>query len=538
MISEARDAVVKGYRRLIMQLPTGAGKTASAYAIMKSSFEKGYRAIFFAHRRELVEQTARRFAQYGIEPTILMAGHEFDPSANLVIASQQTWEKRNDFLDGEYDLIFFDEAHIGVKRQQRIIKDIMDWGRNPVVIGLTATPMTNSGPGLGSIYQKLIHGPRLDKLIQDGYLVPPEYYIMQPLSFDPRKEIKINSMGEYDAEDVFRWFRRERIIGHVIQNYIDNFMGQRFILFARSIAQSVWVAEKFGEAGIPVAHIDYSTPDKERRRIIEEFRRGNIVGLTNVDIFSEGFDVPDVEVAILATPIGSVVRYIQRVGRVLRPAPGKEKAIVIDHGGVVQQHGTIYNFQEWILEPERPNRANPYHALKIKTPSRTRTCPICKTEFEVRSSQRECPKCGYDFYRLPPGVEPPIIPANMLKYEEWLRSERLGTKKTCSGVSLPLNMTPERFMRELLGVIDEWRAKKIAQGKKPTSKFFAVILYYATLCRCPSEDGIYRPLAMRPMEPGEWTRRQIKRFFILKNQGYFNWKTTPCSSKSKVSQGK
>jgi len=522
MIDEARQLVASGKRRVLFFLPTGAGKGTQAVALMQSAFAKGHRAIFFAHRRELVIQIAERFRKYGIETTTLMAGYEFDPGASLVVASYQTFESRKDWLDKEYALVIFDEAHIGVERQFRVIKEFEEWGRNPVVIGFTATPMTNQGPGLGAVYDALIHGPTLDELIKQGYLVEPVFYAMQPLDWDPREHIKLNSAGEYDENAVFSWFKGEGIMGHVIENYKDHFMGKRFIVFARSVAQSVWIAEQFGKSGIPVAHIDYSTPAKVRRRIIEDFRNGDILGLSNVDIFSEGFDVPDMELVILATPMHSVVRYIQRVGRALRPAPGKERAIIVDHGGVLQEHGTIFRYQEWELEPPRPNRSRPAHAVKKPTKLKERTCPICNTVFPA--SRRTCPSCGYDFNRIPEAEVPEFIPAVMVEYREWLEDQRTGKRKRCNGVRLPIYMTPERFAAELLGWLEEQNEKRKSQGKPPLKRSFLHIIYYATICECP-KAALFR---QEPTKPGEWTLQKVKRFFVLRNKGYFNWDRFPC----------
>jgi len=502
MIEEARRLVAQGKRRLLFFLPTGAGKTIQAIAMMKSAWEKGYRSVIFAHRRELVEQTARRFMKYGVNVSIIMAGHDFDPSAKLVVASFQTWESRRDWLDKEYQLVFFDEAHIGVARQKRIVDDILSYGINPVFIGLTATPMTNQGPGLGSVYEELVHGPSIVELQERGYLVPAEYYMMQPIDFDPRLHIPIKG-DEYDAKEVFKWFRDKAIIGDVIQNWKDNFFGRPTIVFARSVEQSIFIAEQFGNEGIPAAHIDYRTPDKVRRRILEDFRAGNISILSSVDIFSEGFDMPDIEVAIIATPINSLPKYIQRVGRVLRPAPDKEKAIVVDHGGVLQQHGRVEDYIEWTLEPARPNRAIPAHAVKKINRERERRCPICGTTF--RAGLKECPKCGYDFHRLPPGYAPPIIPATMVEYERAIELERKGIRKRCT----PWANAPADKYQAWLELLKAAKANGWKLG-------FARILYYSMYCECPKYryKNVYG-------DPPYWTTQVLRRYWTLQKYGHF-----------------
>ncbi len=514
VIEEAREAVRNGHSSLLIFLPTGAGKTAVASQMMANAHSMGARSIVLAHRRELVVQTAERFRQYGIRPTILMNGFEFDPGANLVVASQQTWDSRRGWLDAEYRLVIFDEAHIGVMRQRRIMDDVLAVSPNAVFVGLTATPMTNSGPGLGSIYSYLVHGPTIGELIEQGYLVPPVHYVMQPIDFDPTRHIKITG-GEYDENAVMDWFRGEHILGDVITNWEDHFYGKKTIVFARSIKQSVYIAEGFGRRGIPFAHLDYKTPEKDRRRIISDFRSGKIVGLVSVDVVSEGFDVPDVEVAVIATPINSVTRYIQRVGRVLRQAPGKEQAYIVDHGGVITQHGTIYNFQQWALEPARPNRRIPYHAVKGLKAEWMRRCPECGHEF--RPGPKTCPQCGYDFYRLPPGYEPPIIPATMVEYTEAIRRERLGIRKKCRGIELPIHINEQDLYDLLLHMA-------AIRGWKPG---FVDILFYSALCVCPHELKLVKKpdhilLDQYGDTPNDLASRVVKRFFVLRNRGYFS----------------
>lgn len=519
LLEKTRNEVARGKRSVLLYLPMGGGKTHIAAAMFQGAFQKGNRAIFLAHRRELVKQAARRFDGLGLSTTILMAGHEFDTSAQLVVGSQQTWDSRHKWLDKEYSLIIIDEAHIGIKRQQRIVKDIRDSSPHAVVVGLTATPMTNSGPGLGSIYQALVHGPNFKQLTDMGFLVPAEHYMMQPLDWRPDSVIALNSTGEYATEAVENWFKEFRISGDLVQNWEDNFYGQPTIVFARSVRQSIWIAEAFGNRGIPAAHIDFRTPEKERERILTDFRAGKIAVLTNVDIFSEGFDMPDIRVAILATPMRSLTRYIQRVGRALRPAPGKDKAIVVDHGGVLQEHGTIYRYQEWTLEGPRPDRGNPYHAIKMKKDRAMRRCPICGHEFEA--GPQACPKCNYDFYHLPPGFEPPIIPAVMLEYKEWMRMQALGVKKKCRGMKLPVGYTPERLYAELLGLREEYSAKRIQKGKRPWSLKFVDMLFYSAVCQHP--QSVLDTRKVEPSPPTDVAKRIMRRYFTLKSKGYFSY---------------
>jgi len=522
-IEMVRASVQRGNRSVLLAMATGAGKTVTVAEIMRRTWDNGGRSIFFAHRRELVEQTSMRFLQYGIENTILMAGHETDFGSMVVIGSAQTWEARREWLDGEYTVVIFDEAHIGVERQRRIIEDIRKTNPNIIVLGVTATPMSGGRVGMGYVYDDLVQPISMSDLIESGHLIEPEYYIMQPVDWNPREEIGLNASGEYDATEVEKWSKRTKLFGHVVENWVQNFYGKRTLVFARTVRQSIWIAEEFGKRGIPFAHIDFSTPPKDRQRIIEGFRNGDIVGLTNVDIFSEGFDVPDAEVAVLATPIRSPTRYIQRVGRIMRPSPGKNKAVVVDHGGVLWEHGPVTRYQHWVLEPARGEKANPLRAVKLRK-ERERRCPMCGHTF--KAGTRECPKCGYDFHHIPPGYEIPTIPAIMVEYRQFLHQKRSGKLTECRRFSLPYDYDEARLWQELLGYWKQTQDRK--PPKKPWKKGFVDILFYAVTCTCADELFGWGRWKMEPLPPGDVITRIIRWYGSLKSKGYFSWRQFPC----------
>lgn len=522
-IEMVRASIAKGNRNVLLALATGAGKTIIVSEIMRRIWDRGGRSIFFAHRRELVEQTSKRFEQYGIDNTILMAGHETDFNSKVVIGSVQTWESRAEWLDREYTVAIFDEAHIGVARQHRIIEDISKSNPDLIVIGVTATPTSGGKVGMGYIYDDLVQPISMSELIEQGFLIEPHYYLMQPVDFNPREEIGLNSTGEYDAAEVEKWSRRSKLYGHVVENWLQNFYGKRTIVFARTVRQSIFIAEEFGKRGVPFAHIDFSTPEKDRRQIIEAFRRGDIIGLTNVDIFSEGFDVPDAEVGVLATPIRSPARYIQRVGRIMRPAPGKDAAYVVDHGGVLWEHGPVTRYQYWVLEPSRGEKANPLRAVKVQK-ERERRCPVCGKTF--KAGNKVCPECGYDFHHIPPGFDIPAIPAVMVEYRQYLHNVNTGKLNECRRYSLPYGYDMERLWRELLGYWKKTQDRK--PPKKPWKKGFVDILFYAVTCTCAQEALGWGRWQMEPAEPGEVITRIIRWYGSLKSKGYFSWKKFPC----------
>jgi len=145
------------------------------------------------------------------------------------------------------------------------------------------------------------------------------------------------------------------------------------------------MAAAFNAAGVPARHIDGETPDAERAEAVESFRNGETLVLCNVDLISEGFDVPDCKASILLRPTKSLTLFIQQSMRCMRHAPGK-RAVVIDHVGNVKRHGLPDGEREWSLCPKKEKSA-------AEVP--VKICPGCF--LTVMSAVSTCPHCGHVF---------------------------------------------------------------------------------------------------------------------------------------------
>lgn len=403
IIESARNAVRNGKKRILIVAPTGAGKTRILAEKARLSAERGKVVLYIVHRRQLVEQTSAVFSRLGIPHSVIMAGYETDFSERIFIVSRDTWTRRGmhgGFPPDEVGLILYDEAHIAVERQ-RLIAEKYD---RAVVVGYTATPTTLTGLPLGEFYEELIQGPNYVELQRMGFLVPGRYIVPKTLDMEGVRVSK--STNDYVAEDVQRVVKGQ-VLGD-LWDALRQYGNGRTIIFLPSVDIAHSVASELGAAGYPAATLDWSTPDRERTRILEDFRNGRIMALCNVDVLSEGFDEPTVQTIILASPTRSTARYLQRVGRGMRPAPGKAFVTVVDMANQILEHGIPEDYEAWELERGNRKTRNNNNTGGIHF-AKTRVCQACGESFK---GSRACPKCGWEVPRRYLPAELEVIPAD------------------------------------------------------------------------------------------------------------------------------
>jgi DNA repair protein RadD len=270
-------------------------------------------------------------------------------------------------------------------------------------IGLSATPQRLDGKGLGKWYGKMVNGPPIQWLIDQGYLV--NYRAYAPSAPD-MSEVH-SKMGEFVQSEVEDAMNRSVITGDIIKHYLSHARGKRFIQFSPSRKYSENTAETFRAGGVMAIHVDGETDRLDRKRAMQGFRDGNINGLTNVGLFGEGVDVPAAEVLIDCQPTKSLTRVMQAWGRVLRPvyAPGfdlntqegrlaaiaassKPDAIILDHAGNIMRHGLPCDSRQWSLADKKKKAKKDDEEADIAV----KQCPEC---FHLHKPLPKCPRCGY-----------------------------------------------------------------------------------------------------------------------------------------------
>ncbi|MCK5563715.1 MAG: DEAD/DEAH box helicase [Planctomycetes bacterium] len=379
MIQGARQAL-RTENSILLQAPTGAGKTVLASTMLGRASKKGLRAFFICHRAELIDQTARTFDEVGIPYGFIASGMRPDPFQPVQICSIQTLVKRYQRVQRP-DLCVWDECHhLGARSWARA----HDYYSDAKHVGLTATPERLDGKGLKAQFSEMVKGPSVAWLIEHGYLA--DYKVYAPSR--PDLSGVHTKMGDYARNELATTMDDKTITGDAMAHYQRLTPGKRAIVFCVSIKHSQHVAEQFKAAGIEATHIDGKMGKVERKAAISDFRSGRTKVLCNVEIVGEGFDLPAIEAAILLRPTQSTALYLQQVGRTLRVKPDGAKAVILDHAGNVMRHGLPDEERDWTLEGhKRKGRRKEQEQSVFIT-----QCPKCYFVFKPAPV---CPECGH-----------------------------------------------------------------------------------------------------------------------------------------------
>jgi superfamily II DNA or RNA helicase len=375
-ISDLRMAYRNGARAPLLVAPTGMGKTVIFAAITQAAAARDRQVLILVHRRELIHQASAKLAAIGVDHGVIAAGIP-PASASVQVASVQTLIRRLDRAASP-DLIVIDEAHHAVSRSWRTV---IDHWPNSLLLGVTATPIRQDGRGLGAMFDQLVLGPSAAELITAGYLAPARIYAPPPVADLAGIHRRA---GDYAIDEAADRMDRPTVTGDAITHYQRIGAGQPAIAFCCNVKHATSVCNAFNAAGIRSATLLGNTTDRDD--LVARFAAGLIDVLVTVDVVSEGFDCPAAGCAILLRPTQSLGLYLQQVGRVLRPAPGKAAAIVLDHVGNVHRHGWPDDVRTWTLA-DRERRPG---CTGQPAPS-VRTCPECFAAFKPAPM---CPCCG------------------------------------------------------------------------------------------------------------------------------------------------
>jgi DNA repair protein RadD len=419
LLDGARQAFRDRVRAVLLQLATGGGKTVSGSYMIHGAAQKGLVCWWLTHRRELIGQTSRTFASMGIVHGIIQGGHSTDPHKLVQIGSIQTVARRLDKLPAP-DLIIFDECHhLGAGQWQAIFDAFPD----AKIIGLTATPWRLDGVGLGRWFGRMVNGPTVKQLIEAGAL--SKYRLFAP--HVPDLSGVGTQAGDLKKDQLAEVMDKPSVVGDAVEHYKRLCPGKRAVAFAVNIEHSRHIVQQFQLAGIPAEHVDGTMDTTSRDAAIQRFVAGETLVLSNCELFGEGFDVPAIEAVILLRPTKSLSLYLQQVGRALRPAPGKDYAIILDHAGNSlprelngQGHGFPDDDREWTLADREKRKAGEKSEVAI------RTCPNC---FAVYRPVPTCPHCGHVYVAPVREIEQVEGDLKEIDVESLRRAEMLAKKR-------------------------------------------------------------------------------------------------------------
>lgn len=380
-----RHSLGSGNRRVMLYSPTGSGKTITAEAMIRGAVSKGKRVAFIANRKQLVQQASAHLTRAGIKHGILQADNTRSLDAPVLVCSIDTVAARG-FPD-DVVLVVIDEAHACAG--SRKYRDLLEKHNRVPVIGLSATPFA---PGLGQVFSDLVIAATIRDLIDDGYLCDLDVYA--PADPDLSGVATRRGIGgeiDYAETQLAEAIDTPQLVGDVVEHWQRLAAGKQTVCFATSIPHSKHVVEAFRTAGVLAEHIDYHADDDTRADILGRFDRGEFQVLSNVGLLAEGWDCPSTECMILARPTKSLTRFVQMVGRVLRPADGKTRALLLDHSGTTVRLGFPTDDLPLELDDGRANTSGSKRQERRK--SEPKPCPSCK--YVRPAGVHVCPACGF-----------------------------------------------------------------------------------------------------------------------------------------------
>jgi superfamily II DNA or RNA helicase len=359
-VDEIRGAF-KEAKRVVLCLPTGAGKTVVFSEIVRRVLEKGRRVAIITHRRELLSQAGK-----------------LNRCDILMVETLNNQIKRGVVDLSQYNLLVIDEAHIGNFRK------ILE-GFDGFVIGATATPV--SKPPMAQSYGRLINSVGIGELIAQGYLCNPITYAMHPVDTS-----KIASrMGEFTAQGLDDAFNRPKVYEGVVQEFVKRWRDKKAIVFCVNIEATINTALEFADKldGPRVYAVHSKMSIEARARVMADYIASANGILVNCGIATTGFDCPDIEVVVVNRATKSVALWLQMVGRGSRPTANKSAFTILDFGENVHRLGFWQEARDW------GKAFNGMEQKKGQGVAPVKDCPCCGAV--LYASARFCNFCGEVF---------------------------------------------------------------------------------------------------------------------------------------------
>jgi DNA repair protein RadD len=330
-------------RNGIIVAPTGSGKSLLVASIATALPGP---SVVFQPTKEILEQNAAKLTAYGYPPALWSASVGRRERGTVTLATIGSVIRHAEAF-GDVEFVLVDECHL-VNAKGGMYHDFLRVLEHARCLGLTATPYRLASNSWGStlrfltrtrprIFSDVVHVTQISDLSRDGFLAPLEYQVRPVIK---REKLRYNSTGaDYTDESVQLAFIESGFAGH-LQQEVEGLLAagrKNVLVFTRFVAEGEHLAASLPSAAVVTA----DTPAGERRRILDDFKAGRIKVVTNVGIVAIGFDFPELEAVVLARPTVSLSVYYQQVGRALRPAPGKDKAVIVDMVGLVEQFGRV-----------------------------------------------------------------------------------------------------------------------------------------------------------------------------------------------------
>jgi superfamily II DNA or RNA helicase len=379
-LQAVRDSVRQGVKRVVLQAPTGSGKTLVACDLVNGALSKGNRMTFVVSSLSLIDQAVTMFWDEGIRDVgVIQANHVLsDWSRPIQIASIQTINSRK--IYPECQAVVIDECHQLHKAHIQWMQH-PDWKDVPFV-GLSATPWTS---GLGKYFETLLVMSTTRELIDRGYLSKFKVYAADHPDLSQVKVVA----GDYHEKQLSGVMQSGGLVANVIETWRTMWGKDKTLVFGVDCAHAEALRDRFLEAGISCAYQDAQTPSAERAAIKRGFHDGTYRVVCNVGTLTTGVDW-DVRCLVLARPTKSEMLFVQICGRALRTADGKDHALILDHTDTTSRLGMVTDIHHEHLSGGKFDQS----AKVIRKPALPKPCPKC--DFLIPPRVLKCPECGYE----------------------------------------------------------------------------------------------------------------------------------------------
>ncbi|MDR5727525.1 MAG: DEAD/DEAH box helicase [Terriglobia bacterium] len=389
VIDAVRQAIRDGHKRIVVQAPTGSGKTIVASHIIAGALDKGKRPLFTVPQLSLIEQTIRRFEAQGIcDIGVIQAQHaRTDGNARVQIASIQTLVRRP---LPDVDFVLIDEIHLQFEALHKIL-DSEAWA-NKIVIGLSATPWAK---GMGRRWSKLVPFGTTQELIAESWLTPLVAYGV-PDDYMPDMTQVRTVAGEYVEDDAEQAMTTAPIVGNVVATWKAKHGGAFTFMFCVNRSHARKMQKEFEEAGVPCGYIDGTMDADQRERVFEKYRSGEYKIIASVGCLIVGVD-ERVECIIFLVLTKSEMKWVQAGGRGLRLADGKDHLLLLDHSGTCEALGLFTDIHHETLDMHDPKeKGQPFQDKKPPKPYKCKACNAI-----VPKGREVCPICGAKMPKAP-----------------------------------------------------------------------------------------------------------------------------------------
>ena len=501
-MKERIEKALRLHRSVMAQMPTGTGKTYLLTAVIDSFVSNNpmEKVWIVAHRRELVSQideTVRKFHSYSASNTSSLL-------SSVKAVSIQWLSKHYDEIEEEPGMIVIDEAHHALAKTYKEM-----WERFPKAkfLGLTATPCRLNGKGFTDLFDVLVQSWDVPEFISKGRLAT---YDFVSIKTDGVTQRLIDSLqkrgadGDYQNKEMDMLLNKKPSIERLYQSLEEYGKDRKGIVYAINISHAQKITKLYQEHGVRAIAIDSKTPASERQQDIEAFKKGDIQVLVNVDIFSEGFDCPDVEFVQLARPTLSLAKYLQMVGRGLRVAKGKKNCVIIDNVGLYRVFGLPSQVWNWKATFEGRLR----YSRKKETPK--------ERDFFLMYGKQETVPVGQDSEMMMVMSHEELMQS--LKYREFVDcNDDFAIVKLPDGKMTVVNRQGEQVIEP-----GNYYDMKFLQGNilsyRPRRK---TVCYYDLLARVVIDEDIHAKDAPEVITINKWEFIEYNGLFRSRTYEYF-----------------